>query len=92
MYQVLNAAGKPFLVFISFYNNTLCFQLNSISNYNLYYLCRPFLKFLFMKIKKIILDNIRCFDHLEIDFTGDNGPKDWIVVLGDNSVGKSALL
>ena len=45
-----------------------------------------------MKIKKVILDNIRCFDHLEIDFTGDKGSKDWIVVLGDNGVGKSTLL
>lgn len=45
-----------------------------------------------MKIKKIIIDNIRCFEHLEIDFTGINGAKDWIVVLGDNGVGKSTIL
>ncbi len=45
-----------------------------------------------MKIKKVIIDNIRCFNHLEIDFTGDNRPKDWIVVLGDNGLGKSTLL
>ena len=45
-----------------------------------------------MKIKKVILENIRCFDHLEIDFTGDKQPKDWIVVLGNNGVGKSTIL
>ena len=45
-----------------------------------------------MKIKKVIIDNIRCFKHIEIDLTNNNGVVDWLVILGDNGVGKSTIL
>ena len=45
-----------------------------------------------MKISKIALDNIRCFENLEMDFSTNQGTNDWVVILGDNGVGKSTIL
>lgn len=45
-----------------------------------------------MKISKLTLDKIRCFDHLVIDFSNNQGSKDWIMILGDNGVGKTTIL
>ena len=45
-----------------------------------------------MKILKITLDKIRCFDYLEIDFCNSQGSKDWVMILGDNGVGKTTIL
>ena len=45
-----------------------------------------------MKISKMTLDKIRCFDHLVIDFSNNQGSKDWIMILGDNGVGKTTIL
>lgn len=45
-----------------------------------------------MKISKITLDDIRCFKHLEIDFRTEGGTIDWLVILGDNGVGKTTIL
>ena len=45
-----------------------------------------------MYIKKIVLENIRCFKHAEIDFQSDQEPYYWTVLLGDNGVGKTTLL
>jgi predicted ATP-binding protein involved in virulence len=42
-----------------------------------------------MYITKLTLDKIRCFDHLEIDFT-KNGQS--LLLLGDNGEGKSTVL
>ncbi len=42
-----------------------------------------------MYIKKLILEKIRCFDHLEIDFTE---PGQSLLLLGDNGDGKSTVL
>jgi predicted ATPase len=45
-----------------------------------------------MKIKKIIIENVRGFRHIEIDLTGKVGVNNWTVFLGDNGVGKTTLL
>jgi len=45
-----------------------------------------------MKISKIIIDNIRCFEHLEIDLISKNQINQMTVFLGNNGVGKSTIL
>ncbi|OFX30687.1 MAG: hypothetical protein A2X08_07570 [Bacteroidetes bacterium GWA2_32_17] len=45
-----------------------------------------------MKIKKIIIENIRCFKNLEIDLSNKEGISDWVVFLGNNGVGKTTLM
>lgn len=45
-----------------------------------------------MKIKSVELDGIRCFEKLKLDFTTEQGSKDWILILGDNGVGKTTIL
>ena len=43
-------------------------------------------------IKRVELKNIRCFKHLKIDLTSSKKVKKWLMVLGDNGVGKTTLL
>lgn len=45
-----------------------------------------------MKISKIIIDNIRCFEHLEIDLTSKNQINQMTIFLGNNGVGKTTIL
>lgn len=45
-----------------------------------------------MKISKITIDNIRCFEHLEIDLTSKNQINQLTVFLGNNGVGKTTIL
>ena len=45
-----------------------------------------------MYISKIHLKNIRCFEEIEIDLTGDEDVRKWAVILGNNGVGKTTLL
>lgn len=45
-----------------------------------------------MYIKKIVIDKIRCFEHLEIDLSSQQGTKMWTLILGDNGVGKTTIL
>ncbi len=45
-----------------------------------------------MYIKKIVLKNIKCFSHLEIDFAPNERPRLWTTILGENGLGKSTLL
>ncbi len=46
-----------------------------------------------MYLEKIRLENIKCFEDIEIDFTyGRNKPRLMTVILGDNGVGKTTLL
>ncbi|MCZ6701765.1 MAG: ATP-binding protein, partial [Ignavibacteria bacterium] len=45
-----------------------------------------------MKISNITLDNVRCFEHLEIDLKSEDGVADWTVILGNNGVGKTTIL
>jgi predicted ATP-binding protein involved in virulence len=40
-----------------------------------------------MKLKKVVLDNFRCFEHLEMDFDGS-----LTVIVGGNGAGKTAVL
>ncbi|EYF05636.1 Hypothetical protein CAP_2926 [Chondromyces apiculatus DSM 436] len=41
----------------------------------------------------INLDGIKCFDNVEVDLRiGKDRPHKWVVVYGDNSLGKSTLL
>jgi predicted ATPase len=44
-------------------------------------------------LKKVRLENVRCFEDLEFDLTTpDGGPRMWCMILGDNGVGKTSLL
>lgn len=43
-------------------------------------------------IKRVELKNIRCFKHLKIDLTSSKKVKKWLMILGDNGVGKTTLL
>src|SRR5882724_12429226 len=45
-----------------------------------------------MQITKISLSNIRCFEHFEADLRNGQDVKKWMIVLGDNGVGKTTLL
>jgi predicted ATP-dependent endonuclease of OLD family len=46
-----------------------------------------------MYLHKIRLENIKCFENIELDFTyGRNKPRLMTVILGDNGVGKTTLL
>jgi len=45
-----------------------------------------------MKISKITIKNIRCFEHLEIDLTSKNQINQLTVFLGNNGVGKTTIL
>lgn len=44
-------------------------------------------------LKKVVLENVRCFKRLEFDLMAPrNRPRMWGVILGDNGVGKTTLL
>ncbi|WP_395142668.1 AAA family ATPase [Armatimonas sp.] len=46
-----------------------------------------------MYLKSLRLENIACFEELDLDFTDENGePCKWVVLLGENGVGKSHIL
>jgi predicted ATP-binding protein involved in virulence len=46
-----------------------------------------------MYLKKFVINGIKCFDHLAIDFPQDQQDyAGWVVLLGGNGVGKSTLL
>jgi energy-coupling factor transporter ATP-binding protein EcfA2 len=46
-----------------------------------------------MYLKKFVIDDIKCFDRLKIDFPHDGqNHAGWVVLLGGNGVGKSTLL
>lgn len=45
-----------------------------------------------MKIKKVILKNIRCFEYLEIELSEKGESNDWTILLGDNGCGKTTLM
>lgn len=43
-------------------------------------------------LSKVRLENVRCFDDVQLTFGGEGGFVGWTVILGDNGTGKSALL
>jgi energy-coupling factor transporter ATP-binding protein EcfA2 len=46
-----------------------------------------------MYLKKVIIENIKCFGRAELDLmSSDAQPKRWNVILGENGTGKSTLL
>lgn len=45
-----------------------------------------------MYITKVVIDNVRCFEHIELDFASGSGPRMWTLLLGDNGVGKTTVL
>lgn len=45
-----------------------------------------------MRITRIEIENIRCFEHVEIDLTAGGEPAAWSLILGDNGTGKTTLL
>ena len=45
-----------------------------------------------MYLKKIIIKNIKCFAHFEIDFTEGKDIRLWTTLFGKNGLGKSTLL
>jgi AAA domain, putative AbiEii toxin, Type IV TA system/AAA domain len=46
------------------------------------------------RLRRIVLRNIRCFEHVDVSFCDDDtqNPVSWTLLLGDNSTGKSTLL
>uniref|UniRef100_UPI00375085FF AAA family ATPase n=1 Tax=Armatimonas sp. TaxID=1872638 RepID=UPI00375085FF len=46
-----------------------------------------------MYLKSLRLENIACFEELDLDFTDENGePCKWVVLLGENGMGKSTII
>lgn len=46
-----------------------------------------------MKILKLRLENIKCFEEIEISFEGREGdPRNWVLFVGDNGQGKTTVL
>ncbi len=45
-----------------------------------------------MRINRIELENIRCFEHIVLDLCSKSTPSPWTLILGDNGTGKSTLL
>ena len=45
-----------------------------------------------MYITKMVLDNVRCFDHIEIDLQSNQELLNWTLLLGDNGVGKTTII
>ncbi len=45
-----------------------------------------------MNITKIVIDGIRCFDHISFDLSPDQTTLKWNLILGDNGVGKTTVL
>ena len=45
-----------------------------------------------MYIKKIVIENIRCFEHIESDLSSQQGTKMWTLILGDNGISKTTIL
>ena len=46
-----------------------------------------------MKISKLKIKNIKCFEEIEIPFENDNNDiKNWSLIVGDNGSGKTTIL
>lgn len=45
-----------------------------------------------MYITRIVLEKIRCFEHIELDLGSNRKPSMWTILLGDNGVGKTTVL
>jgi energy-coupling factor transporter ATP-binding protein EcfA2 len=45
-----------------------------------------------VSVTRIELEQIRCFDHVCLDFEHEGKPADWLLLLGDNAHGKSTSL
>jgi len=45
-----------------------------------------------MWLEKVRLENIKCFDEIELEFTRRKKPCRWVTLLGENGVGKSTIL
>ncbi|MBC8554130.1 MAG: AAA family ATPase, partial [Candidatus Brocadiales bacterium] len=45
-----------------------------------------------MKVSKIYLKNIRCFEEITIDLATNIGAYDWSLILGNNGAGKTTIL
>jgi predicted ATP-binding protein involved in virulence len=46
-----------------------------------------------MFLKKLVIDNVRSMEHLELDFlAGDGTPRQWTLLLGENGAGKTTIL
>ena len=43
-------------------------------------------------IKKVTLENVRCFEHAEIEFDLGSDSPPWTMLIGDNATGKTTLL
>ena len=43
-------------------------------------------------IKKVTLENARCFEYAEIEFDLGSDSRPWTMLIGDNATGKTTLL
>lgn len=68
--------------------------MGTSKNYNIFspFPDRPATDLDHLRITTVVLDNIRCFENIEISFTDADQTATLAVILGDNGVGKSTLL
>jgi predicted ATP-binding protein involved in virulence len=45
-----------------------------------------------IRLKRLTLNNIRCFEHLELLFSDNDSQRLWTLLVGDNAVGKTTIL
>ncbi len=45
-----------------------------------------------MPLRKLIIENVRSIEHVEIDFVTAGEPRQWTVLLGENGTGKTTIL
>lgn len=45
-----------------------------------------------ISVKRLTLHSIKCFQHVELDFSQNNQTPSWTVIVGDNGVGKTTIL
>ena len=43
-------------------------------------------------LSRVTIKNVRCFERLSVDLRATDGVRDWVVVFGDNGVGKTTFL
>lgn len=45
-----------------------------------------------MRIRRLVLDNVRCFRHLDLSFESSGNPRLWTFIVGPNGTGKTTVL
>ncbi len=45
-----------------------------------------------MALRRLHVENVRSIRHVDVDFSGENGPRQWSILLGENGTGKTTIL